>query len=667
MSFADNHSNQTETVPELLPLEDFFRNPEMTGFDLSPDGTKIAWLAPWQGRMNIFVNDLVDAEGNLLSLDNFMENAERITTVTERDISSFGWITSERILYPMDQGGDENYHLWAVDIDGGNLRDLTPFETVKAYIIDDLRHDPEHMIVSLNNRDPQLHDAYRLNVTNGELSLLVENPGIYTGYLTDHEGKLRVAFAIDGVESSLFYRETEADEFTEVYRTDFRNTLSPQAFTFDNKQLYALSNIDRDKSALVVINPATAEEVEEIFSHEQVDLNGAIFSDKRQKMTGVSFTTSKSYYHWFDDHRKAIQEFLNSQFPELEVRIASSNLEEDIFLVRTFSDQTLGDYYYFNLQNTALDPQFLENQESAPENAPELVHLHEVAPWLEADKMAPMMPIECRSRDGLTLHGYLTLPVGVEHKNLPLVVNPHGGPWARDRWGFRPSVQFLANRGYAVLQINFRGSTGYGREFWEASFRQWGRAMQDDVSDAVLWTIEQGYADPEKVAIYGASYGGYATLAGLAYSPELYVCGIDYVGVSNLLTFMESLPPYWESGRQMLYTMVGNPEDPEQKQELTRWSPALNADLFEDPLLVVQGANDPRVVKPESDQMVAALRQRGLDVPYLVKDNEGHGFSNEENQFEFYRVMEQFLSKYLGGANTTTEDLISPLLQTPTE
>jgi len=273
--------------------------------------------------------------------------------------------------------------------------------------------------------------------------------------------------------------------------------------------------------------------------------------------------------------------------------------------------------------------------------------------------MAKMEPITYQSRDGLFIHGYLTLPVGVDPANLPTIILPHGGPWARDSWGFRPDVQFLANRGYAVLQMNFRGSTGFGRKFWEMSFKEWGKTMQDDITDGVHWLIERGIADPKRVGIYGGSYGGYAVLAGLTFTPDLYACGVDYVGVSNLFTILETIPPYWEPMRDMMYEMMGNPETDEALMRAV--SPVFHADKITAPLLIVQGANDPRVKKAESDQMVDALRAREVDVPYMVKDNEGHGFRNEENKFEMYRAAEQFFAKHLDGRIGEGEDVLKTL------
>ena len=274
-----------------------------------------------------------------------------------------------------------------------------------------------------------------------------------------------------------------------------------------------------------------------------------------------------------------------------------------------------------------------------------MTELGEASPWLNEEDMSDMKPVQYRSRDGLVINGYLTLPKGTNGKNLPVIVNPHGGPWHRDSWGYKSEIQFLANRGFAVFQMNFRGSTGYGREFWEKSFKQWGKSMQDDISDGVNWLIDEGIANPDRIAIYGASYGGYATLAGLTFTPDLYACGIDYVGVSSLFTFMESMPPYWELYRKMLYEMVGHPD--KDKELLASASPLLHIDKIKVPLFIAQGANDPRVKKSESDQIVEALQNAGIDVPYMVKNDEGHGFYNEENQFDFYREMEIFLNKHL--------------------
>ena len=450
--------------------------------------------------------------------------------------------------------------------------------------------------------------------------------------MTDHDGKLRVAMKVtDGTNTNILYRENEEDEFEVVLTTDFKESVSPLFFDFDNGSVvYASSNIGRDKAAIVKYDLVTGEELEVIFESDEVDVENLSYSRKDKRLSMVSYYTEKNNFVFLNDKAQDIYDKLSSKLEGYEVRVVSTNKGEDKFLVRTFTDRSRGAYYFYDY------------------NTDELSHIADLSPWINEDDMAEMTPISYKSRDGLTITGYLTLPVGVEPTNLPVVINPHGGPWARDYWGFNPEVQLLANRGYAVLQMNFRGSTGYGREFWEASFGQWGQSMQDDITDGTQWLIDQGIADPERIAIYGASYGGYATLMGLTKTPELYACGVDYVGVSNLFSFLNTIPPYWKPFLEMMHEMMGNPEGNEEMY--TENSPALNTDKIVRPLFVVQGANDPRVNIDESDQIVKALRDRGVDVPYMVKYNEGHGFQNEENRFEFYKAMTGFLAMYLKDA-----------------
>ncbi len=598
-----------------IPVREFFRNPEKSGFDLSPNGQHISFMAPYQGRMNIHVQPIGEDE------------AKRITSVTERDIAGYFW-ADERIVYLRDNGGDENYYITVVDKDGQNERVLTQFDNVRTQIIDDLEDIPDEVIIGMNKRNPEVFDAYRLNLASGDMEMIAENPGNIMGWLTDHDGALRVAVTSDGVNTTILHRETEEQEFQPMLTTNFKESASPLFFTFDNKNLFATSNIGRDKSAIIIMDTTRGEETEKIFEHPEVDVSRLSYSHKRKVLTGISYTTWKSERHFLDEEAKKRYQWLKEQLGDDEIAITSRNKDEDKFIVCTYSDRTLGTYYFYDQKTEKLEK------------------LVEVSPWLKKEEMAEMKPVTYQSRDGLMIHGYLTLPQGKDAKSLPTVVNPHGGPWVRDTWGFNPEVQFLANRGYAVLQMNYRGSTGYGREFWEASFKQWGLKMQDDITDGVQYLINEGIADPEKVAIYGGSYGGYATLAGLTFTPDLYACGVDYVGVSNLFTFMQTIPPYWKPMLDMMYEMVGNPE--EMKQQFEDTSPALQAHKIKAPLLIAQGAKDPRVNQAESDQIVEAMKKRDIEVDYLVKENEGHGFRNEENRFEFYEEMEKFLKKHLG-------------------
>lgn len=610
-------------IPVGLPyaVEDFFRLPEKTGFQLSPDGLFVAYLAPFERRNNIHVQKIGS------------DKVVRITAETQRGINGFFWASNQRIIFIKDSGGNENFQLFAVDKNGENPKDLTPFPDVTIQLIDDLYDNEEELIIGLNKNNPQLFEPYRINILTGELQQIAknENPSEpIVAWITDHDGKLRLATRmIGGVNHQILYRATEQDDFKEVITTNFKESLNPLFFEFDNGSIiYASSNLKRDKSAIVRFDLEKGEEVGDvIFSHDEVDVEQLLFSRKYKKLTSVGFTTWKTQHHFFEESRKDQYARWQKELGDYEIVVVSKNREEDRYLLRTYSDKSLGGYYLYDSKGDRIQ------------------EISIVSPWIKEADMSPMKPVQYKSRDGLDIPAYLTLPKNNKEKNLPVIINPHGGPWVRDTWGYNPEVQLLASCGFAVLQINYRGSTGYGRAFWEASFKQWGRKMQDDITDGVQWLIDQEIADPKRIAIYGGSYGGYATLSGIAFTSELYACAIDYVGVSNLFTFMETIPPYWKPYLDMLYEMVGHPEH--DKEVMTATSPVFHVDKIQAPLFVVQGANDPRVNIDESDQIVRRLRERGIEVPYLVKYDEGHGFHNEENRFEFYRAMLGFLGQYL--------------------
>jgi dipeptidyl aminopeptidase/acylaminoacyl peptidase len=599
---------------QQVPLRDFFKNPEQAGHQLSPDGKYLSWVAPYEHRLNVYVRPVAGGA------------ATRLTSETARDIAGYFW-KGDRILYVKDFGGDENFHVVSVDMKGADLKDLTPGEKVRAEIVDILYDDDEHVLISNNRRDPKVFDVFRTNAKTGEEKLVAQNPGNITGWQTDHDGRLRMASTTDGVNTSLLYRENEADAFKTILTTNFKEQVEPLFFTFDNKKVYVVSNRGRDKAAVFVFDPQTAKEGEMIFEHPDVDVGGLTYSRKRKVLTTAPYTTWKAERKFLDKESESSFRDVESKLPGYEIQFVSTNRAEDKFIVATSSDKSRGKRYLYDKETKKLEL------------------LADVSPWLPEAELADMKPIKYTSRDGLVINGYLTLPRGVSAKNLPVVVNPHGGPWARDVWRFNPEVQFLANRGYAVFQMNFRGSTGYGRKFWESSFKQWGKKMQDDVTDGVQWLVKEGIADPKRIAIYGGSYGGYTTLAGITFTPDLYAAAVDYVGVSNLFTFMKTIPPYWKPYLEMFAEMVGDME--KDKELLASASPVMHVDKIKTPLFIAQGAKDPRVNKDESDQMVAALKKRGVEVEYMVKDNEGHGFRNEENRFEFYEAMEKFLSRHI--------------------
>ncbi len=600
-----------------IPLRDFFKNPEKTFYRVSPNGKYISFLAPFNDRLNIFIQQIGS------------EESMRLTSVTDRDISGYIWGNDNTIIFTRDNSGDENFHLFSVDIEGINLKDLTPFENVRVNLIDELDESKTDILIEMNKRNPELFDVYRLNYETGEMNLVAENPGNVSIWVTDHDGKIRIAATTDGVNAGIMYRDSEEEPFKTVLETNFKENLTPLLFTFDNKYIYASSNLGRDKSAIVKYDIKNAVELELLYEHPEVDVTSLGHSKKRKVLTSISYTTWKRERIFLDDEIKKIFEKLGKELPGYEIVFTDMDDEENVYMVRTYIDRSMGANYIYDKKMDTL------------------TKISDVSPWINEAEMAEMKPITYKSRDGLTINGYLSLPLGVENKNLPVIVNPHGGPWARDSWGYNPEIQFLVNRGYAVLQMNFRGSVGYGRKFWESSFKQWGKTMQDDITDGVNWLINEGIADPKRIAIYGGSYGGYATLAGLTFTPDLYAAGVDYVGVSNLFTFMKSIPPYWKPYLEMLYEMVGNPETDHKLLEDA--SPVFHVDKIKAPLFVAQGKMDPRVNINEADQMVEALKKRGIDVPYMVKDNEGHGFQNQENRFDFYEAMEKFLAKHLLG------------------
>ncbi len=608
-----NGSNN-EGVKEIS-VEDFVKNPGNFGYELSPDGNYITFASAWESRSNVFVKKMNDDSEPI-----------RVSSSKDRDIAGFFW-KDDTLLYLKDKGGDENFHIYSTTFNGSEEKDLTPYPNVTVGILSDLQGVKDEILIMMNKEDATVFDVYKLNVKTGETTHVAKNPGNITSWLADRNGNVRVAVASDGVAGTILYRDSEKDEFKPFIEVEAGDEVMPVAFSKDNQYIYATSNKGRDKIEVVKYDLKGKEEV--IMSNDEVDVSGILYNADQDKLLYGAYITDKTNYQFFDeDFEKLFRKIQNKLgVPESELGINDYNKEMTKFIVSVSSDTVYGQYYYYD------------------STTDELTELATLSPWLNPEELAEMHPISYKSRDGLTINGYLTLPKNKEAKNLPLIVNPHGGPWARDMWGFNPEVQLLANRGYAVLQVNFRSSTGYGKEFLQAGNKQWGLKIQDDITDGVHWAIDQGIADPERIGIYGASFGGYATLAGITYTPDLYAAAVDYVGVSNIFTLLNTIPPYWETMRDMFYERVGHPE--KDKELLTAVSPIFHADKIKTPLFVAQGANDPRVNKAESDQIVEALRARGVDVEYMLKDNEGHGFANEENRIEFYNAMVKFFDSHL--------------------
>lgn len=603
---------------EDLTVKDFFKNSIVRTFRVSPDGKWVAALKPYKDRMNIYYTEFGK------------HNWKRLTSYSDRGVNLIGWKNSDTLLFMKDSGGDENFHVFAVNKNTKEVKDLSPAEGARSYIIDTLRYtDKNHILVSSNKRLKQVSDVYKINVNSGEQEMVLKNPGNQTSWVTDHRGAIRMAVSTDGVNVTYYYRDKAGDKFKKIKTLNFKDSVSPVAFDFDNKNVFLITNVGRDKSIVTLANPKNFKTIKVLYKNPNYDVTGLSLSEKRKEIIAATYQDWKTRKNVFSNYYQKILKDLESKLSDKEIYLTSHNDEENLFTVYAGSDKSRGMYYSYDAKTR--DLKFLANP----------------SPWIDESQMADMKPIKYKSRDGLIIEGYLTLPKGKEGaKNLPLVVNPHGGPWARDLWGYNPEVQYLANKGYAVLQMNFRGSTGYGKKFWKASFKEWGKSMQDDVTDGVKWLVNQNTVDPDRICIYGGSYGGYATLAGLAFTPDLYKCGVDYVGVSNLFTFQETIPVYWKPYKAMIEEMVGHPE--KDKKLLKSASPYYHADKIKAALFVAQGANDPRVKKSESDQIVNALKERGVEVEYMVKNDEGHGFHNEENRFEFYKKMEFFINENIG-------------------
>jgi len=605
---------------EMIPREVLFGNPDKTGVKISPDGLKMSWLeSDESGILNVFIKNYPEGE------------LKQVTKDEKRGIRSYGWTyDSEKILYIQDKDGDENWHLYIVDLKTGETKDMTPFPGVRAQNLILDRKFPDKALIGLNKRDAAVFDMYRLDLKTGELEMTAENPGDVAGWGTDHEFKLRIAVATDPVTADeiVRIRNNETEPFRELIRIPFGENGGVINFAPDNKNLYFLTSTGSDTVRLVLLDGENGAELKTIFVNEKADISDVMTDPDTHEILAVSVEYTKLEYFVMDESVKADFEYL-SELKDGQFYIVSQDLSKTKLIVAYMLDNAPYSYYFYDRSSKKADFLFTHNQD------------------LEKYKLAKMDPVIIKSRDGLDLVSYLTLPLNVKPENLPLVLDVHGGPWARDSWGYNSVHQWLANRGYAVLSVNFRSSTGFGKKFLNAGDNQWGKNMQNDLTDAVKWAIEKGIADKSKVVIMGGSYGGYATLAGLTFTPELYAAGVDIVGPSNLKTLLETIPPYWATFKKQMVLRIG---DVENNEELNKEiSPLFHASKIKAPLMIGQGANDPRVKIAESDQIVAEMRKNDLPVTYIVYPDEGHGFARPENRMDFFGRVEGFLSFHIGG------------------
>ncbi|RLA03402.1 MAG: S9 family peptidase [Gammaproteobacteria bacterium] len=620
-----------------IPVKDFFRNAEFSGMQISPDGKHIAVLSPVNNTRNIVV---MDTEG--------LKNFRTVTRYKDQDIAGFFWANNDDIVFTMDSDGNEAFSLFKVDTSSKKNKIVTLVGSQSgssgirsASVIHVLPEDPDHLIVQYNGRRVKSPDLYKLPLDsswnrskkkNKRMKLIAKNPGDVQSWIVDHDGEVRGAFSLLGLKGKFHYKSKGAEDFSVIQEFNLLDEgLNPLAFDFDNKTMFVSSNVGRDRGAIYKFDPETNKLGEMIFEHDVVDVSGLIMSRKQQKLLGITYMDDYPERVYFDKKAKNMMEGLSNAFPGKRVAITSNSKDEMLNIVLVNNDNDPGKYYLYDRNKNKLSP-LLPRME-----------------WLKPADLSPMKPIKFVSRDGLNIHGYITIPKDSDGKNLPLIINPHGGPFGvRDSWGFNPEHQFFASRGYATVQVNYRGSGGYGRKFEHAGYDgKWGAEMQNDLTDAVKYLIKEGIANPDKVCIYGASYGGYATMAGLAFTPELYKCGINYVGVTDVGLLFSSMPKHWEPAKELMKVQIGDPDD---KELMKRMSPLAHVDNIKAPLMIIQGAKDPRVVKQHATDLRDELEDRGIELSddeWIMKLDEGHGFRKEENRIELYTKMEKFLAKHL--------------------
>lgn len=614
-------SLQQSALPESIPLRDFFVNIDSNfGYQVSPDGEKVAWIAVKNRRLTPHFRYLDSDEVQI------------IDTHTDRSVMRFVWAQdSRRLLFLRDGLGDENHHVFSSDIQNPHAepKELTPFPNTRVGLKKPRRSDPEHVLITHNQRDASVFDLYKLNINSGETTLLAQNDGNLLSWVVDEDGDLRGKIRrTDDEDRELLLKQPDGEAWLPLFRWPFDAVFQPMGFSRDKQSMWALSNRGRDLTGLVRVDLKTGEETL-LYQANGADVGDVLISDLTRKPLVATSNPDYQQLHFFDDEAKAIAEQFLSQAHQ-GLYVTSADNRERKLVVAVYSDKAVHHYLF--------------DRDSGDK---QLLGQHPLSVY--ADRLATIKPVSFEASDGMRLHGYLTLPKRHSQKPLPMVLLVHGGPWARDSYALNPKVQFLANRGYAVLQVNYRGSRGYGRAYMEAAIGEFAGRMHQDLLDGVDWVVEQGVADPNKVCIMGGSYGGYATLVGLTFTPERFACGIDLVGPSNLISLTETVPAYWKHWMPFWYRYVGNPQNPGDREEMRARSPLFKVDAVTKPLLIAQGANDPRVKQQESDQMVEALRKAGKDVEYMLFADEGHGLTHWTNRLRYYRKVEQFLAQHLGG------------------
>lgn len=601
----------------IIPVNDFFKSQDRATYHISPDGKSLSYLKLQDKKQNLFVEDI--ATGKVVQL----------THLRDKNINFYSWVSNNELIYYKEKAGERfQSDLFIINKEGTKERQLGNNEKSRIRVLEDQLIEDKFLLVLSNKRDSTVSDVYRLNVRDGKMEMAAQNPGNITNWVTDSRGKLRMAVSSDGVNETVLYRANEEQKFKPILTNNFKTTLFPVAFAEDKPNIvYAISNVNRDKNALIELDCITGKEKSVLFANDTLNVVNAQYSRQKGKMAYVVYESWKKEKHYLDNDAKVLYQKLDKLLPKTESRIIDRDKNENVFVVRTFTDRNPGSYYLYSA------------------NTGTLKKLSDINSAINEEQMCEMKPISYIARDGLKINGYLTLPLNSKAKNLPVVVMPHNGPGQRNTWGFNAEVQFLANRGYAVLQVNYRGSTGYGKDFYAAGFKQWGAKIQDDVDDGVLWLINRKIANPQKIAIYGSGFGGYIALNGAIKSPKLYKCAASNSGVLNLFSYLKSIPPYFKSNLQMYYDVLGNPDT--DVDYMRQASPVFHADKINIPIFITQNIKDPRINSSDAIQFVKELKKRNAPVTYFEKDETPFSMNREESRQQIYTALEQFLDSNL--------------------
>lgn len=598
-----------------IPISDFFKTPQKSFFKISPDGKYISYLKPYKERQNLFIQSLADGKEHLA------------TNFSDYPVRDYYWGYNDKIVVLQDLIAVDQYKMYSVDAATLDIQPIITENKVRIRIVGRNRLEPDIINIAMNKRDPGNFDIYRVNIRTREVKPYLVNPGNITEWFPDADGKIRLVKTSDGVDEAIMYRPNDKAPFKRIIVNNFKTRVEPIAFTGVKNYFYALSNVNRDKTALVEIDAETGNEVKVIYANSQADILGVEYSKNKHRIEFAWWEEDYPKKQFLDGDMESIYNNLSAKLKGNEIRIVDKDSAENKFIINAYTDRNPGEFYLFERSSGKLSK------------------LGDINASINPNDMCSMQPISYKASDGMLINGYLTLPLGDKKTNLPVVVMPHDwpyGPMARNSWGYNPEVQFLANRGYAVFQVNFRGSTGYGKDFHSAGFKQIGGKIQQDITDGVHWLINKKIADPKKIAIFGGGVGGFSALYGASFHPGLYNCAIVQYGVINFFTYIKDAPPYFKPSLQMMYEMVGNPET--DADQLRAISPVFHTDKINVPLLIFQGAKDARANISELNQFVIELHKRNVPVYYFLKDNERAVFRSERNKLQMYTEIEKFLN-----------------------